>query len=232
MENLTGEKVPTVSANLEIMTVRRLSQRMKSVLQLLAERRNNFSMEKAKEHIVGFQRLVTSMKETLGRATSTEKLEPSEEEVTDEYYCLISLRLKDIIIELQSEIKKNYESMVDRRGGEASEEAVRKSPFGGWLRTNVSLPELIIGKLLPKGREAWWSPAKQSRGWRCSDVEGYRQALKTTDKLMASYCRTLTRLLDSGLVGVVPKHKYHEFRSFYITDKGLSVLTHFETLNT
>lgn len=195
----------------------RLSKQMASILQLLAKTRSDFSMEKAKEKTIGFRRLVGDTKKVLGQATPTEEFEPSEEEITQEFFSWISMRPKQMIVELESEVKRNYDRMVDNfcvDSYEASDEAMKKAEFVYGLRFNVSLPELIMGDLFPKGRVSSYCYRPH--------VEGYEEALKTANKLMASYCRTLSRLVAIGLVDVMIGS--HRDRSFYITDKGLSVL--------
>lgn len=149
------------------------------------------------------------------------KLEVADGDVQEAYYNFISLSIKKIIIQLEPQLKNNYPKMLNDDGSFFVNESLAVSGYYPDLRTNVSLPEILSGKLFPKGRAAWYRT-------RCEDYPEYKEAKKRINVLLASYTRTLKKLLKYGLVATNP----FKAKTYYITEDGLSVLKKFRLLNT
>ena len=112
----------------------------------------------------------------------------------------------DIIIQL--ELKDKYNKLVNGNG-KPNKKAVyeikqyQKSIYN-YSRYTVSLPEIIAGKLFPKGK----------MDIKCNQFEGYKKAKKEADKLEASYSRTLKRMVELDLL-------FKEKNNYYMrTSKG------------
>jgi len=118
---------------------------------------------------------------------------------------------KNIIINL--ELDEEYNKITDKYGG-PSREAKREitkyyKESHNFLRQDVSLPEIIAGKLFPKGRMSI----------SVNQYEGYEEAKKEADKLNASYSRTLKRMIELNLLNIG-----HANNFYMITDKGKEIL--------
>jgi len=196
---------------------RKFTKRMKDILALLAGRIPSITFEELKEHL---KKASLDMAPLLIKLGKIPKLEVTDEDVKKEYFNHISLSVKSIILSLEPHLNRNYSKMF-RDDFDCVDIRLAVEGYYPDSRYTVSLPEIISGKLFPKGRVGWYRT-------RCEGYSEYREAKKKADVLFASYTRTLKKLLKYGLVAVNPFNA----KTYYITRNGLSVLKNFGLLNT
>jgi hypothetical protein len=157
-----------------------------------------------------------------GENVETDKLKVTDEDVMKEIRLRNSLPLKLIILSCEGLLDKYKEFFTRETPGNSLKHDKKyyanphRNPSyrGLWgFRFEVSLVEVIAGKLFPKGRS-----------WRnyvvCKQFEGYEEAYKKAKSLEASYSRAMSNLLKKGLVEKFHDgHNMKEMR-YIITDYG------------
>lgn len=194
---------------------------MKAILQILARWKLNNSVAEAKERLIKYREKAAPILVQLGHMP---QLGATEEEATQEYMTAISTTVKHLILLLETDIREKWNVMQPDNdyGGVDSKFVV--AGYYPDFRHFTSLTEAISGKYYPKGRHGWHRS-------RCWDYDNYVDSYVLAQTLYASYTRTLRKLEKLGLVAVT-RSKDYAAKRYYITDKGLSVLSSFGTLNT
>jgi len=133
---------------------RKFTKRMKDILVLLAGRIPSITFEELKERLKK-ERL--EMAPYLIKLGVRPKLEVTDEDVKKEYFNHISLSVKSIILSLEQHLNRNYSKMF-RDDFDCVDIRLAVEGYYPDSRYTVSLPEIIAGKLFPKGRTGWFGP--------------------------------------------------------------------------
>ena len=177
----------------------RLSKRMKKILGILAQYQNSTpdTVEKMKERLEREEKekcIELYKQGERGQLVVPKKI--SYEEAKNKKFLKETSTQKWLIIVF--ELYEKYDKITDYQGYPTEEaveqlEEIRDYYFSDYRmlsRYNVSLTEIIVGHLYPKGRMKF----------RCENFKDYKKVKKEADKLHASYSRTLKRMVEQDLI--------------------------------
>jgi hypothetical protein len=216
-----------------------VSKRMIQILGLLNQEYHDYTLKEKMElgrKLKEFNYIATMLAANLGTLKERdpeklkERLEVSYKDVDNEIKLRNSISLKRIILTCEG-LHDRYNGFFGReQHGNAvkDDKEYYANPyynpsFRSYLsyRFEVSLVEVIAGKLFPKGRS--WKNHTYSKHF-----DGYEEAFKKAKSLQASYSRTLNTLVDKGLVEKFQRDHNKRAISYVITAKGrerLAILT-------
>jgi hypothetical protein len=198
----------------------KLSKRMIFILGFLAKAKLADTMEQAKERLTEYNKKVAPILLQLGERPKTVV---TDGEAMQNYMESISADIKTLILISYRDLREHYRDM--NTAIDHYEESKYLAPgTHADFRHKISLVELVSGKFYPKGRQGW-------NGLTCGQCEDYWDNYMVAQTAYASFSRTMKKLERQNLIAVY--HSPDRARKlFYITDKGLSVLSDYRTVNT